>query len=494
MPHIARTVELDPHTLSAPERDALVDALYAVHCEIFDGVDRAEFRRYVIESSADENRIQVSYGEAGDVAGYVAAHSFRRKLGGELVAINRAEAGLRRAYRGDGSPANFLISRLVRGRWDFAGPQYYLGCLVHPSSYTAFAHHAPVLWPARDVEIPPDLFDLMMRLADEFHLDAVDPARPLVRKVGWITRDTEGERRYWQNTDLPAPRFYLEQNPTYHLGHGLLTVVPLDHANLVGSVANWGAKKLKKALHRTVGALERTVLKARLDAPTAEDLLGTVEEVTGLDLDVVREHGPLGVRHPVPSRTVLFREGDRPDALYAVIEGSLFVLGNAPDGDEIVIDQIGPGSLVGEMGLMTGQPRTFTVRAATDAVLLKLGADEITKLFELEPRLADALWAQICGRVFSGELRRVPSLARLSRDAQEAWFARGTSQRLVENEGRALPDGATLVLAKGRVRAEGEGVLMTLTAPSLARLPAGAHVTALTEARVALLPAEPASA
>lgn len=45
-----------------------------------------EFSHYVVGSRADETRIQVSYGEEGDVAGYVAAHSFRRKLRGELVA------------------------------------------------------------------------------------------------------------------------------------------------------------------------------------------------------------------------------------------------------------------------------------------------------------------------------------------------------------------------------------------------------------------------
>lgn len=75
-----------PLCLNRRSFEALVSSLYAVHCEIFDGVSHDEFSHYVVGSRADETRIQVSYGEEGDVAGYVAAHSFRRKLRGELVA------------------------------------------------------------------------------------------------------------------------------------------------------------------------------------------------------------------------------------------------------------------------------------------------------------------------------------------------------------------------------------------------------------------------
>src|SRR5262245_53023220 len=95
MGNIVRNETIDPKTLSSAELDALVGSLYAVHCEIFDGVSRQEFSHYVVNSPADKTRIQLSYGEAGDLAGYIAVHAFRRTIQGEPCTVLRAEAGLR---------------------------------------------------------------------------------------------------------------------------------------------------------------------------------------------------------------------------------------------------------------------------------------------------------------------------------------------------------------------------------------------------------------
>jgi len=393
---IVRNETVDPTTLSETDKDALISELYAVHTEIFDGVSREEFARYVINSPAKRTRIQLSYGENGELAGYLAMHAFRPKLRGEECTVLRAEAGLRRAYRGNASTAGFAISNLLKTQWDYSGPLFYLGCLVHPSSYTIFAINARSVWPSPVVAVPDDLFELMMRLGEEFHLEMVDPARPLVRKVGWITRDTEAERRYWQTCDMPGARFYLEQNPGYTEGHGLLTLVPLDAVSAAKMVLNTGASRLKKSIQRTVGSIERNLWRRSLDALTAEDLLQAAEEITGLDLDAVRQRGLLGTRFPVASRQTVFRAGDRADAMYVVVEGSLFVLGDGAEG-EIVIDQLGPNTIVGEREMLTGQPRAMTVRAAIDSVLLRLTKEDLAKLFSAEPRLESALLERIHG-------------------------------------------------------------------------------------------------
>lgn len=492
MPSIETTRVIDPRSLSASEREQLISDMYAVHSEIFDGVSRDDFAHYVVESTAEDTKIQVMYGDDRQLAGYVAAHSFRRKLRGELVAVNRAEAGLRRQYRGNSTPMLFLIQRMIKTRWDFPGPQYYLGCLVHPSSYSAFARTVPTLYPAADVEIPPEIYEFMLKLADEFHLPMVDPQRPLVRQVGWITRDTEAERRYWQACDLPAPRYYLEQNPTYGAGHGLLTMFPIDTLSVAQTALNIGTARVKKTVQRAVGALERSVLKPRLDAFSAEDLLATAEELTGLNLDAVRQHGLLGTRHPLAARSVLMRAGQHPDAIYAVTEGSLFVLAKDQDGEEIVLDQLGPGALIGEMELLTGRELATTIRAATDAVLLKLTERDLGQLLTLEPRLEHELWLRVCGRVFAHELRLLPALSQLSRAQQEAWFATARALHLAEAESERSAGASTLVLALGRLRVECGAQHLTLSAPALVELPAAATVTALENSRCALLAARPA--
>jgi len=490
---IVRNETVDPSTLSASETESLISSLYAVHSEIFDGVSREQFAKYVVCSPAKRTRIQLSYGHDGELAGYLAMHAFRPLLSGKECTVLRAEAGLRRAYRGNSSTAGFAISNLLKTKWDFGGPLYYLGCLVHPSSYTIFANNAPAVWPAPGVDIPPELFDLMMQLGEEFHLEQVDPQRPLVRDVGWITRDTEVERRYWQTCDLPGARFYIEQNPGFTKGHGLLTLLPLDLASTAKMVMNTGTSRLRKEIRRTVGSLERNVLRRTLDAPTAEELLQTVEEVTGLDLDSVRNVGVLGTRYPIAARQTLFREGEPSDAMYVVLEGSLLVLGDSPEG-ELVIDQLGANTLVGELEMMTGQPRATTVRAAIDTQLLRLSKTDLDKLLAAEPRLGSALWEHIHGRVFALLCRRIPRLAQLSRHTQEAWFSAASSHVLTDPQQFTVLSPALLVLSKGKLVVDRAGELMSVAAPALIPVAEGSAVQATGEAYFALLPPQPPSA
>lgn len=491
MPAIVRAEVIDPKRLSSSDLSALTGALYAVHCEIFDGVTRDAFAAYVIESPADETHIQVAYGDGGEIAGYTAMHAFRRTFRGEVCTITRAEAGLKRAYRGDSSNGAFFVERLLRTQWRFGGPHYYLGCLVHPSSYTGFARNVPAIWPAPGVAIPGDVLDFMMQLGEEFHLERVDPSRPLVRRVGWITRDTEVERRYWQTTDLPPARYFLEQNPGYSRGHGLLTLVDFNPAALGKSALNWGGARLKKVVKRTVGALERSVLKPRVDAGTAEDLLSLVEAATGLDLGAVREMGTLGTRHPVPARTVLFRAGESADDMYVLLEGSIFVLDADASGREVVIDQVGPRTLVGEMALLTGEPRMATVRTAVDSVFLRITREELDKVLRTVPALADALWSSVGRRIFRAQLRGSPAFPALGWDEREAWFGSSASRALGPSERLVLKQDGAVLLSLGKLHVESAAGWMSLSAPALFTAPKGATLTGLSAARVALLPPSP---
>ena len=484
-----RNEMIDPASLGRTELETLAQSLYAVHSEIFDGVSFEEFARYVIHSPAERTRIRLSYAENGELAGYVAMHAFRPKLGGEPCTVIRAEAGLRRAFRGNATSGGFILSNLLEIQWEYSGPTFYLGCLVHPSSYTIVANGAASVFPAAGVEIPEELKDLMMHLGDEFHLEMVDPARPLVRKVGWITRDTPAERRYWQAADLPAARFFIEQNPGYVHGHGLLTLVPLDVGSLGKSMLNWAGSRLRKNLRRTVGSLERNVLQRQLDPLSAEDLLSRVEEITGLDLDNIRQGGILGTRFPLAARSVLFRAGERADAMYIVLEGSLFVLDDSDPKSEIVIDQLGPNTIVGEMAMMTGQARSATVRAAVDSLLLKLRKEDLGMLLSAEPRLGMELWKHIHGRVFGRELRYIPELAQLERDEQEAWFARGFAHHLMDGAELECPNDSILVLSMGRISGHDERGWMSLSAPALIRLAGKTTVKARGEAQIFLMPA-----
>ena len=491
MPKIVRDEVIDPKTLSEPALDALIDRLYGVHNEIFDGVSVEEFAQYVVRSKAERTLIQVSYGPGDELAGYIAMHSFRRGFRGEPCTVLRAEAGLRRAYRGDGGPGAFFASQVVKARLEATGALYYLGCLVHPSSYMALARGAQVIWPAPGETVPDDVYEFMLSLGDEFHLPRVDPDRPLLREVGWITRDTEVERQYWLNCQITAPRFYVEQNPGFVRGHGLLTLIPLDLQNLGRSLVSWGSGRVQRSLRRTVDALERTLLRPNLANEQAETVLQHIERVTGLSLEALRALRGVGVRYPVAARTVLFSAGERGDALYFIVQGSLVVLERGDDGQEVIIDQLGPGFMVGEMAVLTGRPRVATVHAATDAVLLRLTRADLDTIFMAEPRVEEALWRFMGRRVLDERARYVPGLDALGHQERLAWADAGESLALAPDQELTLRADSLLVLTNGHLIADGPWGWASLNAPAALTLRASTTLTAMDTARLLLLPPTP---
>lgn len=59
----------------------------------------------------------------------------------------------------------------------------------------------------------------------------------------------------------------------------------------------------------------------------------------------------------------LFSAGDPGNGFYAVLEGSMKVTLENHDGDEQVLAMVGPGSIVGELSIFDGEPRSANVIA-----------------------------------------------------------------------------------------------------------------------------------
>jgi lysophospholipid hydrolase len=81
-------------------------------------------------------------------------------------------------------------------------------------------------------------------------------------------------------------------------------------------------------------------------------------------------------RVAVEAGEILFREGDVGDSLYVVATGRVRMLVGEP-GAERAIRDLGSGELIGEMALLTGEPRTATVVAVRDTELYRLTAASV---------------------------------------------------------------------------------------------------------------------
>ena len=86
------------------------------------------------------------------------------------------------------------------------------------------------------------------------------------------------------------------------------------------------------------------------------------------------------------SGEVLFRRGDPPSGLFAIVEGELRVSTISEVGKEALLILLGPPSWFGEVSVLDGQPRTHDASAEGDAVVLQVPQAALDALFEREPR------------------------------------------------------------------------------------------------------------
>lgn len=95
----------------------------------------------------------------------------------------------------------------------------------------------------------------------------------------------------------------------------------------------------------------------------------------------------------LPAGAWLFRQGDPGDALYVVAAGRLeVVIEDEPDG---LVNVKHPGSVIGELALLSGADRSASVRARRDSRLLRLGRTEFDRVLHEEPAVQQALMAAL---------------------------------------------------------------------------------------------------
>jgi NTE family protein/lysophospholipid hydrolase len=87
----------------------------------------------------------------------------------------------------------------------------------------------------------------------------------------------------------------------------------------------------------------------------------------------------------LPSGATLFREGDSGDDIYLVSHGRLRVVAGDGEGGERVLEEIGRGGTVGDIALLTGEPRAASVHAVRDTYLLRLSRSAFDTLLERHP-------------------------------------------------------------------------------------------------------------
>jgi sulfate permease, SulP family len=101
------------------------------------------------------------------------------------------------------------------------------------------------------------------------------------------------------------------------------------------------------------------------------------------------------LRLEVHTDQVIAREGDAASSMHFILEGRIGIVVDVGDGRTMRVRSLGRHTTIGEMGLITGRPRSATIVAEADSVLFELTAEAYARIKKDEPALSQALLGYI---------------------------------------------------------------------------------------------------
>ncbi len=87
----------------------------------------------------------------------------------------------------------------------------------------------------------------------------------------------------------------------------------------------------------------------------------------------------------------LARQGEPSESMHFILKGRIGIFVSTDDGRMVRVRSLGPHTTVGEMGLMTGRPRSATVRAEVASTLYEFPLDAYRQVTLQDPLLGQAL-------------------------------------------------------------------------------------------------------
>jgi small-conductance mechanosensitive channel/CRP-like cAMP-binding protein len=142
--------------------------------------------------------------------------------------------------------------------------------------------------------------------------------------------------------------------------------------------------------------------KANHDLPRAEvsRVLREVELLSPLSEEAHETIGDAAKVHFFSKGEAILRHGTAGDSMFIVHDGSVSVRVPDDDGSDNVheVARLEPGSVFGEMALLTGEARTADVVALADVTTIEIGKSALEPILHSHPDLAAALSRKVMDR------------------------------------------------------------------------------------------------
>ena len=146
--------------------------------------------------------------------------------------------------------------------------------------------------------------------------------------------------------------------------------------------------------------LNPRVLRSALQRQ-GEDMLRSVALFKNLTGKLIGKIAEVAEYRAFPGGKTIIHEGDQGDSFYQIISGSARVFRVSEDGVDVTLNTLGPGESFGEMALLTGEPRSASVKTQKECGLLVISKQAFDQLASEIPEFSLAL-----SKILSNRLNR----------------------------------------------------------------------------------------
>lgn len=169
---------------------------------------------------------------------------------------------------------------------------------------------------------------------------------------------------------------------------------------------------------------------------------------------------------PLEKGVALFKEGDPGDALYVIVEGEVSVQAEGPP--QVEMARLGPGAFIGEVALMTDQPRSATVTATEQSELLRIDRTTLSTVLAEHGDVLRAVLRFVRERLVDRWMRTSPLFRPFDDEQRNALAARFKFLEIESNtkllSAGTRPDGLYIVLA-GSYQVQRDGATVATVGP-----------------------------
>ncbi|MEA3461692.1 MAG: cyclic nucleotide-binding domain-containing protein [Bacteroidota bacterium] len=209
--------------------------------------------------------------------------------------------------------------------------------------------------------------------------------------------------------------------------------------------ALFGLKK-KENIHKIIHS------ESEIEKP--EEMLRTLPWLSKLDEEVFQQVLGALVCRQFQEGTVLLKEEDPENGMFVIVAGEVKI-----EIRGITMNVVGPGSLIGEMSVLTGYPRSASVVAVSPVTVVWMKSSSLKAIMKNSTELENGLWEFASKRFAMNLLGKKEPYSQWEQNIFIQWLAAGEIKLPNENgwidlEGKvgvlvigtaAIHDGSTIV-------------------------------------------------